>query len=51
MRTVFVCATYFSEEVFLGSLRINALVKHLPEHGWQPIVLTPELPTARPTPT
>jgi glycosyltransferase involved in cell wall biosynthesis len=46
MRTVLVCATYFSDEVFLGSLRINALAKHLPEHGWQPVILTPRIPTA-----
>jgi glycosyltransferase involved in cell wall biosynthesis len=45
MRRVLVASTYFSSEVFLGSLRVNALVEHLPDHGWQPIVLTPRLPT------
>jgi glycosyltransferase involved in cell wall biosynthesis len=45
MRRVLITATYFSSEVFLGSLRVNALVRHLPEHGWEPVVLTPALPT------
>jgi glycosyltransferase involved in cell wall biosynthesis len=44
-RTVLVSATYFSDEVFLGSLRITGVVKHLPNHGWRPVVLTPQLPT------
>ncbi len=45
MRTVLLTSTYFSSDTFLGCLRINALAKFLPEHGWRPVVLTPELPT------
>jgi glycosyltransferase involved in cell wall biosynthesis len=45
MRTVLLTSTYFSSDTFLGCLRINALAKFLPEHGWRPVVLTPDLPT------
>ena len=44
MRRVLVTSTYFASDVTIGSARVAGLARYLPEHGWLPTILTPELP-------
>ena len=44
MRRVLITSTYFAADVTIGSARVAGLARYLPEHGWLPTILTPELP-------
>ena len=44
MRRVLVTSTYFASDVTIGSARVAGLARYLPDHGWLPTILTPELP-------
>ena len=46
MRRVLITTTYFADEVYLGTLRVTALAKYLPELGWEPVILSPRVPGA-----
>jgi glycosyltransferase involved in cell wall biosynthesis len=41
VRRVLVVAYYFPPLGGVGSLRVAGFARHLPEHGWEPIVLAP----------
>jgi glycosyltransferase involved in cell wall biosynthesis len=41
MRRVLVVAYYFPPLGGMGSLRVAGFVRHLPEHGWDPVVVAP----------
>jgi glycosyltransferase involved in cell wall biosynthesis len=41
MRRVLVIAYYFPPLGGMGSLRVSGFVRHLPEHGWEPVVVAP----------
>ncbi len=46
MRTVLIASTYFSADAAIGSMRMRALAKYLPRFGWQPVILTEQIPGA-----
>jgi hypothetical protein len=45
MPRVLVITYHFPPRPTIGSLRTGGLVKYLPQFGWDPIVLAPQLPT------
>lgn len=45
-RRVLVITYYFPPRPGIASLRLRGLAKYLPEFGWEPIILTPALPSA-----
>lgn len=48
MRKVLIIAYYFPPRPGMGSQRPIGLAKHLPQYGWEPIILTPRYPGKRP---
>ena len=44
MKKVLIISYYFPPDPTIGSLRIKGLAKYLPEFGWEPIILTKNLP-------
>jgi len=44
MKKVLVITYCFPPNSSSGSVRLGGLAKYLPEYGWEPILLTPELP-------
>ncbi|MGI6078940.1 MAG: glycosyltransferase [Fastidiosipilaceae bacterium] len=40
MRTVLIIAPSFNQTQNIGSVRLRGLAKYLPDHGWQPTILT-----------
>ena len=44
MRRVLLISYSYPPRPEIGSVRLGGLAKHLPEFGWEPIVLTPRLP-------
>ncbi len=40
MKMVLIISYYFPPDPEIGGLRMHGLVKHLPEFGWEPIILT-----------
>ncbi len=45
-RRVLVITYYFPPRSGIGSLRLRGLAKYLPEFRWEPIILTPALPSS-----
>ena len=43
MRKVILIAFYFNQVNEIASKRLRALAKHLPQFGWEPIVIVPDL--------
>ncbi|MHC4131898.1 MAG: glycosyltransferase [Planctomycetota bacterium] len=43
-KKVLIITCYFPPSQCVASLRLRGLAKYLPEHGWDPIILTPALP-------
>lgn len=48
-RRVLIITFYFPPRAGVASLRLKGLAKYLPEFGWEPVILTPQLP-GRPEP-
>ena len=46
MKKVLIITYNFPPSPAIGSVRLGGLAKYLPEFGWEPIFLTPELPGA-----
>ena len=44
MKRVLIVTYHFPPRPTIGSVRLRGLAKYLPEFGWQPVILTPELP-------
>jgi glycosyltransferase involved in cell wall biosynthesis len=44
MRKVLIITYHFPPRPTVGSVRLRGLAKYLPEFGWEPIILTAELP-------
>jgi len=44
MKKVLIISYYFPPDPEIGSLRINGLAKYLPYFGWEPIILTKNIP-------
>jgi glycosyltransferase involved in cell wall biosynthesis len=44
MRRVLIVTYHFPPRQSIGSLRPMGLARHLPLYGWEPVVLTPQLP-------
>jgi glycosyltransferase involved in cell wall biosynthesis len=44
LRNVLIITYFFPPMPEIGGIRLHGLAKYLPEHGWNPIILTPVLP-------
>ena len=47
MKRVLVIAYYYPPRAGIGGVRPAGLAKHLPEFGWEPVILTPTLPPGK----
>jgi glycosyltransferase involved in cell wall biosynthesis len=45
MKRVLIVAYYFPPAGGIGSLRLSAFARYLPEYGWEPIILAPRNPS------
>lgn len=43
MKNVLIIAYHFNKKETIGSIRMRGLAKYLPEYGWNPTILTPQL--------
>jgi glycosyltransferase involved in cell wall biosynthesis len=44
MKKVLIIPTYFTDNALIGSIRPSGLARYLPEYGWEPIILSPQIP-------
>ncbi|MHC4757053.1 MAG: glycosyltransferase family protein [Planctomycetota bacterium] len=44
MNKVLIITEHFPPRASIASVRLNGLAKYLPSHGWEPIILVPQLP-------
>lgn len=43
MKNVLIIAYHFNKKETIGSIRMRGIAKYLPEYGWNPTILTPQL--------
>jgi hypothetical protein len=43
MKNVLIITYHFNKKETIGSIRMRGIAKYLPEYGWNPTILTPQL--------